>query len=202
MEIKLSDYQKRFLESNSKCKVIIGGCRSGKTYITIKKLVDDIRSDNRSKINLLIVSSSRNMSHYELSEIKKQLSPLDFDKLNIEFFDDKKTEVDFTFIDYIVATEFLYIKPFNELLKIVEEKTNDTTIMYFEGTPRAYSYTNFTLFSAKVIAEVFRCNVWDNPIMALKREEIQKNGKTYEENLIMRMPIERYVQDYLGKFVI
>jgi len=49
--------------------------------------------------------------------------------------------------------------------------------------------------------ESWQFRTWDNPYMAKRGNEIQKNGRTYEENLRHRMPDKRYQQDYLGEFI-
>lgn len=48
----------------------------------------------------------------------------------------------------------------------------------------------------------FKWQHWDNPKNAEKGDELQKNGKTYRENLEIRMSSERYRQDYLAEFII
>lgn len=48
----------------------------------------------------------------------------------------------------------------------------------------------------------FRWQHWDNPENAKKGNEVQKNGRTYRENLEIRMSSERYRQDYLAEFII
>lgn len=42
---------------------------------------------------------------------------------------------------------------------------------------------------------------WDNPYMAVRGNQVQKNGKTYRENLQRRMSKRKYEQDYLGRFL-
>lgn len=48
----------------------------------------------------------------------------------------------------------------------------------------------------------FKWQHWDNPKNAEKGNEVQKNGKTYRENLEIRMSNDRYRQDYLAEFII
>lgn len=48
----------------------------------------------------------------------------------------------------------------------------------------------------------FQWQHWDNPSNAEKGNEIQKNGKTYRENLENRMSDARYRQDYLAEFIL
>lgn len=49
--------------------------------------------------------------------------------------------------------------------------------------------------------ESWMFETWDNPYMAIRGNEIQKNGRTYKENLRRRMSDKRYRQDYLGQFI-
>ena len=42
---------------------------------------------------------------------------------------------------------------------------------------------------------------WDNPYMAVRGEQMQKNGRTYKENLQRRMSKRKYEQDYRGRFL-
>lgn len=49
--------------------------------------------------------------------------------------------------------------------------------------------------------ESWTFTTWDNPYMAKRGNEIQKNGRTYKENLKRRMPDKRYRQDYLAEFI-
>lgn len=49
--------------------------------------------------------------------------------------------------------------------------------------------------------ESFHWTTWDNPFMAVKGDEVKRNGKTYRENLRARMSETRYRQDILGEFL-
>lgn len=49
--------------------------------------------------------------------------------------------------------------------------------------------------------ESFRWQTWDNPEIAKKANEIQRNGLTYRQNLEKRMSSNRYRQDYLAEFL-
>ncbi len=49
--------------------------------------------------------------------------------------------------------------------------------------------------------ESWQFTTWDNPYMDVRGNEIQKNGRTYKENLKRRMSDKRYRQDYLGEFI-
>lgn len=49
--------------------------------------------------------------------------------------------------------------------------------------------------------ESWRFTTWDNPYMAVRGEQIRKNGRTYKENLKRRMSENRYKQDYEAEFL-
>lgn len=49
--------------------------------------------------------------------------------------------------------------------------------------------------------ESWRFSTWDNPGMAVRGEEMRKNGLTYKENLRKRMSDKRYRQDYMAEFI-
>ena len=49
--------------------------------------------------------------------------------------------------------------------------------------------------------ESWQFSTWDNPYMAVRGNQITKNGRTYKENLIRRMSSKRYEQDYNAKFI-
>lgn len=49
--------------------------------------------------------------------------------------------------------------------------------------------------------ESWMFETWDNPYMAVRGNEMQKNGRIYKENLRRRMSDKRYRQDYLAKFI-
>jgi hypothetical protein len=49
--------------------------------------------------------------------------------------------------------------------------------------------------------ESWTFTTWDNPYMDVRGEEIQKNGRTYKQNLERRMSKNKYNQNYLAKFL-
>lgn len=49
--------------------------------------------------------------------------------------------------------------------------------------------------------ESWRFSTWDNPHMAVRGDQITKNGRTYRQNLERRMSRNRYRQDYLAEFL-
>jgi len=49
--------------------------------------------------------------------------------------------------------------------------------------------------------ESWKFATWDNPYMAVRGNQITKNGRTYKENLEKRMSRNRYKQDYLAEFL-
>lgn len=49
--------------------------------------------------------------------------------------------------------------------------------------------------------ESWRFSTWDNPHMAVRGNEVRKNGLTYKENLRKRMSDKRYRQDYMAEFI-
>lgn len=49
--------------------------------------------------------------------------------------------------------------------------------------------------------ESWKFSTWDNPYMAVRGEQITKNGRTYKENLQRRMSVNRYKQDYEAEFI-
>ncbi len=49
--------------------------------------------------------------------------------------------------------------------------------------------------------ESWKFSTWDNPFMAVRGNQITKNGRTYKENLQRRMSQTRYKQDYEAEFI-
>lgn len=49
--------------------------------------------------------------------------------------------------------------------------------------------------------ESWKFTTWDNPYMAKRGNQVEKNGRTYRENLERRMSKNRYRQDYLAEFL-
>lgn len=49
--------------------------------------------------------------------------------------------------------------------------------------------------------ESWKFSTWDNPYMAVRGNQMTKNGRTYKENLIRRTSDKRYRQDYHGEFI-
>ncbi|MFA5322133.1 MAG: hypothetical protein WC373_05610 [Smithella sp.] len=49
--------------------------------------------------------------------------------------------------------------------------------------------------------ESWTFTTWDNPYMAVRGNQMTKNGRTYRENLERRMSRNRYKQDYLAEFL-
>lgn len=49
--------------------------------------------------------------------------------------------------------------------------------------------------------ESWTFSTWDNPYMAVRGDQMTKNGRTYKENLIRRMSKNRYRQDYEAAFL-
>ena len=49
--------------------------------------------------------------------------------------------------------------------------------------------------------ESWKFSTWDNPYMAVRGDQVTKNGRTYKENLKRRMSQNRYKQDYDAEFI-
>jgi hypothetical protein len=120
-------------------------------------------------------------------------------------------------LDVVLITEAARIKDLEDVWSNLEGRLNSEHrgldgkggIALINSSPLGANYF-YTMFKWGDNAnpdkdpqwQSFRWKHWDNPANAKKGNEVQKNGKTYRQNLEIRMSHDRYRQDYLADFII
>lgn len=120
-------------------------------------------------------------------------------------------------LDVVLITEAARIKDLEDVWSNLEGRLNSEHrgldgkggIALINSSPLGANYF-YTMFKWGDNAnpdkdpqwQSFRWQHWDNPANAKKGNEVQKNGKTYRENLEIRMSHDRYRQDYLAEFIV
>ena len=239
-EFKPYEYQKKFLESNARIRVVSAGIGTGKDltgiYSMIKQANDCLKDGIHNEKNAVRIAFFA-PSEPLLKELFNMFTKIYDKKYSVErrYVEEKLISIavdggniHFDFItlgsnliccafDGVYISEVARFNFLDDLFHNCYMRTLSPNkgingkggkIVISSSPLKDDFFFNLWQFGNKnstcydIEYESFNWNYWDNPKMEKKRYEIQKNGLTYEQNLIQRMPIKNYVQDYLGKFII
>lgn len=203
---KLSEKQQEIVDSNARIKLVMGGMRSGKTLVTIKALEREMKRLNSKETRIVIYELPGSHSRVLMSEIKKLMRDLiytvskeemiivtTYGTIEIKEYTDVELEnYDIVIID--AATRNKYIE------EIIRKQNNGITKFIITGhCPEDENNYFYTLWCSAFYGyvkdtEAFKLRTWDNPAMARRKEE-------WEKQIMPSVGLERYVRDYYATII-
>lgn len=203
--LTLTKWQQEAIESNARIKLIMGAERSGKTTTLIKALEREMKKLNSRETRVVIFEFKGSFARMIMREISWQLKDIiysinktqmvietTYGVIEIRDYEEGICPPDIVAVD--TATRF------NNLDEIIKLYGGIARSFIIAGhCPKDINNYFYKAWASSYYGEItgakaFKLKAWDNPALAHKREELEKE-------LLPVMGLERYVRDYFATII-
>ena len=210
---KLSKQQQEAVDSNARIKLIMGANRSGKTTVLLRCLLKEMKKLNSKDAKVVIYEINNGFSEFIAREIKYNFRDIIYTCM---YHKDRITfettygiiEITTGFVETIESCDIVVVdgasrnKYLKEILSSYSGYCNENGLtkliiaghcpedtknfFYRQWCTAFYSYIKDT--------EAFKLRTWDNPAMAPRKEQ-------WEKEILPNMGLERYIRDYYATII-